>query len=243
MGRYWLARSGTETVDIQPDHKAMTIISRQTPRMTDGDTVVFLEGWDQKRFTSIAKIVRVMQIEGTLAGEKKLTKVELEPGVALPEDLDLDVMWYSLTIVRNTTQPQVHFRRGYRLLPNEDFETIRRGETFVARSGYFELLNALSRSLRAVFESEQILFSGEVRGRARFRERLGRLYSFVDQHVLAVGRLLQDLETEIAKVDLGDDAIDHMFVFEAGTVRGFAARADELDSQLRLFAGLHEELA
>jgi len=243
MGRYWLVRSGTKTVELQPDHKALTIVSRQTPRMSIGDTVLFLEGWEEKRFTATAGIARIVEIEGAGAEEMKLTKVELVDEVVLPEALDLDSMWYSLTIVRNTTRPHLHFRRGYRLLPQEDFYTIKKGEPFVARSGYFELLNALPQSLRVSFESEQILRAGEMRKRAGFRERLERLYAFIDQRVLAVGRLLHELAQEITKVDLGDAPIDHRFVSEPDPIQGFAARPDELESQLRRFAGLWEILA
>ena len=173
----------------------------------------------------------------------KLTKIELDAAAALPEGLDLDALWYSLTVVRNTRKPHVHFRRGYRLLPLEDFETIKGGEPFIARSGYFELLNALPQSLRAAFESEQILAAGEGRERVSFRERLERIYVFIDQRVLAVGRLLHELADVIATVHLDGGPIEHVFASDAEPTKGgFTSRPDDLAFQLRRFARLREVL-
>jgi len=162
----------------------------------------------------------------------------------LPEELDLDTMWYSLTIVRNTTRPHVHFCRGYRLLPKADFETIKKGEPFIARSGYFELLNALPPSLRAEFDAEQLLMAaGDAHERVRFREKFERLHVFIEQRVLAVGRLLHDLADVIVRVDLDGGPIEHVFASDAEPSKdGFASRFDDLASQLQRFARLREVL-
>jgi len=244
MKRYWIARGGTKSVEIQPDHKALTIVSRRTPRMGIGDTVLFLEGWEQVRFTATATIARIIPIEGDGAEDVKLTEVELEGASVLPEELDLDTMWYSLTIVRNTTRPHVHFCRGYRLLPKADFETIKKGEPFIARSGYFELLNALPPSLRAEFDAEQLLMAaGDAHERVRFREKFERLHVFIEQRVLAVGRLLHDLADVIVRVDLDGGPIEHVFASDAEPSKdGFASRFDDLASQLQRFARLREVL-
>lgn len=243
MARFWLVRSGTTAVDLQPDHLAVTIVSRRTPRMSVGDTVLFLEmGGEQMRFTATARIVRIVPFQSESVEEPKLTKVELKSPVSLPEGLNLDTLWYSLTIVRNTSKPDVHFRRGYRLLPQEDFETIKKGDPFLARSGYFELLNALPQSLRAAFEAEQVLLAGQARERVTFRERLERLYAFIDQRVLAVDRLLRELAEVTAELDLDGAPIEHWFVSEPDPAEGLAARPDGLAVQLQRFEELRAAL-
>jgi hypothetical protein len=211
--------------------------------MKIGDTVLFLEGREQMRFTATATVARVTPIQSGGAEEAKLTQVELEGVAALPEGLDLDTFRYSLTIVRNTVKPYVHFRRGYRLLPHEDFETIEKGEPFIARSGYFDLLSALPRSLRAAFEAEQILLGEEGRTRVRFRDRLERLYAFIDRRVLAVGRLLSELAEVLSQVELDRAPMEHWFVSEGDGIReGLVSQPDDLFSQLLRFAGLWEVL-
>lgn len=227
---------------IEPDHSVLTIASRRMPRMSAGDTVLLLEGRNQRRFTATAIVLRVVHIQSDGADEAMFTKIELGSATALPEGLDLDALWYSLTIVRNTSRPNVHFRRGYRLLPLDDFETIRNGEPFIARTGYFELWNSLPPSLKAAFESEQILLAGGGREREGFRQRLERLYKFIDKRVLAVGRLLHALEEVAGALNLDGAPVEHWFAAETEASPGVAARPDNLAVQLRRFAGLREVL-
>lgn len=243
--RYWLVRDGTVSVEIAPDRRALTILSRGIPRMAIGDVVVFLEGDDPQGFRATATIARVLPIEGRDPEERRTTKVELEPAVELPEHLGLEIMRYSLTIVRNTKSPAVHFRRGYRLLPQADVETLKAGETFVARAGYFELLNALPPELRAAFEAQQVLARVGESKPATFEENLKRIYTFLDQRVFSVGRLLEAIDhvaRDLALADSNGNALEHQFESDDEPVTGVANRTDELSAQVQRFSGLRQEL-
>jgi hypothetical protein len=174
-----------------------------------------------------------------------MTKVELDHTGELPEGLDLEVMQFSLTIVRNTRAPHVHFRRGYRLLPNADFDTLKGAEAFVARTGYFELLNALPSALRATFEADAILSSMGEQRRTPYRTRLQRLHLFLDQRVFSAGRLLDVIDamaSELALTDAGDVSLGHLFAGEPDIASGRIPTSDDLTSQVRRFAGLKKEL-
>jgi hypothetical protein len=215
------------------------------PRVTVGDVVVFLEGLDSMRFSGTAKVTRVIAFEGQVEDDKQMTKVELEHTGELPEGLDLEVMQFSLTIVRNTRKPRVHFRRGYRLLPNADFETLKGAEAFVARTGYLELLNALPSALRATFEADEILFAMGGPRRTPYRTRLQRLHLFLDQRIFSAGRLLDSIDamaSELALTDARNVSLGHLFAGEPDTTSGRIPTPDDLTSQVRRFAGLKKEL-
>jgi hypothetical protein len=213
--------------------------------MAVGDGMVFLEGFNHFQFTGTAQIVEVRETEFVKddeGGRKYVVKIALKDMTPFSDPLALDVMWYSLTIVRNLERPWLHFRRGYRLLPAVDFESIKRGERFVARSGYYELLNALPPSLRAAYQAEEILAANGRRTRASFRQLLERLHTFIDERVLAVGRLLRDIGGLASKLRLGHEALEHTFTSEPNEVRRPDGRPDELGIQLFRFAKLQEAL-
>lgn len=244
--RYWLVRAGTTSVDIGSEGQSLTIWSRRSPRLAVGDAVVFLEGSEARVFRRTAKVTRVIPFEGQSSAEKRMTKVELELTDDLPAGLELEVMQYSLTVVRNTRSPYAHFRRGYRLLPKADFETLKSAEAFVARTGYFELLNALPRTLRATFEAEEILSGrGDIRT-TPYRARLERLHSFLDHRIFAAGQLLAKLDAaanELALTDPEGVSLGHVFTDDEERTTGRTASADELAAQVQRFTGLRRELA
>jgi hypothetical protein len=75
-----------------------------------------------------------------------------------------------------------------------------------------------------------------------FRERLERLYAFIDQRVLAVDRLLRELAEVTAELDLDGAPIEHWFVSEPDPAEGLAARPDGLAVQLQRFEELRAAL-
>ena len=197
-------------------------------------------------FRGTAKVSQVIASDVLPEEEKRITKVLLDRTADLPEGLDLTVMQYSLTLVRNTRSPHVHFRRGYRLLPKVDFETLKGAEAFVARTGYFELINALPQTLQASFAAEEILSASSDPRRTAYRVRLDRLYSFLDQRVFAVGRLLEAVDAAVRNLGLTNAegvALEHLFVDEVQTAYGGTLPADNLAAQVRRFAGLNKEFA
>src|SRR5262245_14915443 len=121
--RYWLVNLQSVSVEVGADAARFTIWARRAPTMAAGDIVVFLEPGKPRRFGRVGKIVRVDSTRSEPA-EMLRTTIELAPLSELPPDLDLETMQYSLTIVRNTQNPTVHFRRAYRLLPTVDYHTL-----------------------------------------------------------------------------------------------------------------------
>jgi hypothetical protein len=212
--------------------------------MVARDGIVFIQAFDRFQFTGTANIaeVQLMDLSEDETGQKHVCKISVEDVRHLVEPLDVDVMWYSLTIVRNLVKPWLHFRRGYRLLPAVDFETIVKGQPFVARSGYYELLNALPPSLKAAYQAEEILSANGGRLHSSFRRSLERLHAYVDERVVAVGRLLASIGELAAALQLGDGAVEHTFVSSPDEGGRLAGRADELGAQLRRFAKLQQAL-
>jgi hypothetical protein len=186
-----------------------------------------------------------MSFEGKSAEDKRRTIVELEEIVDFAEGLNFDDMRYSLTFVRNTRAPWVHFRRGYRLLPEHDFETLSLGEPFVARTGYFELINSLPDELKAEFEAEIILDPPAASGDGIYRRRLERLHSFLYQRVFRAGELLTRTHSLAMKLGLRDAdgvLVEHVFADEALDPDGQRAAVDSLRVQAQRFEGLRSEL-
>jgi hypothetical protein len=138
-----------------------------------------------------------------------LTRLQVQRWVPFSEDLTVDALKYSLTIVHNLRSPLRHFRPGYRRLPLDDLRTLESGEVFVARTAYHEILAALPEVLRNVFLSEEVMLRRDEEGfgpDGRFARRLRDLYAFIVERIISVGCLLEDLVSEIEKVDLRDES-------------------------------------
>lgn len=245
--RHWLIRVDSQSVAIEPKFVSFRLYTLRRPSLSIGDRVLFLEG-EPAVFGHLATINEVSSDAGespesTAAAPffRKPTTYVLSNVERLDDPLSLDEARFSLTIVRNTLKPWVHFRRGYRVLPSIDFDSVVRRETFVARTGYFELLNSLPASLRLIFQSEQVLMS-EPRS---YLERLQRLHAFLDSRVFEAGRLLRSIEEAVRSLQLKSDnaePVAHLFAAESDGSSAKDGQSDDLDAQLRRFGRLYELL-
>jgi hypothetical protein len=183
----WLVRNAESTkVDLQ--HKQVRIRIRRTLGIKEGDRLVLLAAPGiQPTFTHVATVNRIRMFQEE---DVRLYNVEVDDWSALDRQVARDEFRYSLTIVRNLERPYLHFLRGYRLLPESDYEAIVRGEPFLARSAYMELFLALPNSLQRTFRAENLALETE---RAPYAERLRALFLFLDERVLEVGRLLREI--------------------------------------------------
>ncbi len=245
--RHWLIRVDSQSVGIEPRFVSFTLYTRRRPSLSIGDRVLFLEG-EPAVFGHLATISEISSDAGESAEStaaapllRKPTTYVLSNVEKLDDPLSLDEARFSLTIVRNTLKPWVHFRRGYRVLPSIDFESLVRRETFVARTGYFELLNSLPAKLRLIFQSEQVLMS-EPRS---YLERLQRLHTFLDTRVFEAGRLLRSIEEAVRSLQLKSDnaqPVAHLFAAESNGSATIDGQPDDLDAQVRRFGRLYELL-
>jgi hypothetical protein len=233
-------------VDAGPDRATVSIVSRRRPRIAKGGVIVLLSSQRQGLVFSAHAAVDTVSTDVVPDGEGgSVTRLQVQKWEPFSEDLTLDALKYSLTIVRDPRSPLRHFRPGYRRLPPDDLRTLESGEVFVARTAYHELLSALPEVLRNAFLSEEVMLRRDEEGfgfEGRFARRLRDLYAFIVERVISVGCLLEDLVSEIEKVDLRDEsgnAYVHSFFEEDGSaVRGIG---DNIADQAALFRGLNGE--
>jgi len=247
--RHWLVRVDAPSIKMAPGNKALVITSKRQPNIKAGDVIVLMTKVRQKgvfsKYTTVSgvEVSKVKKLPGEITVK---TKVFLTGWESLSNtdgsSSEVDVFNYSLTFVRNLLRPNLHFRRGYRILPVHDFETIQRGEAFVARTGYFELLNALPVTMRKKFLGEELLSTSS----NAFVARLSRLNEFINIRVLSVGSLLSELNSVIRETSIQDEdgnLPDHLFV-DGTAENNQTARSDgdNIFIQEKLFNDLNQSL-
>lgn len=244
--RYWLIRAQAPSIKLDLETKALTITSRRLPQIKVDDVLVLMTGDKKKRiFSHIARVANEPASKVVNDGSKWKTKIDLSELKEFPESNDVDLFSFSLTFVRNLLRPELHFRRGYRLIPSHDFHTILNGEAFVARTGYYEFLRALPATLRASFEGEELLLLAADKPVLTFGEKLTRLQRFIQTRVLSVGALLSELNTLIHRMSLHDgDGIpfNHLIDDEASSRNHQDRYGDDIAVQAKLFENLHRSL-
>lgn len=257
--RYWLIRTDAPSINVSLDDFVVKIISRRQTTIDEGDVLLlFKKGHQASAFGQYATVSRIeidkVMVEdrsGELTGDLSIqTQIMVEEWKKLPNteetSIEVDDLKYSLTFVRNLLKPELHFRRGYRLLPDKDFETITLGEAFVARTGYYELLNALPTTLRVAFESEELMTSAARGSLTTFESRLSRLHEFINSRVLTVGVLLKELNLAIHEIAIRNEeggVFEHVFIGEEGEDKQTARHAgDNISYQSKIFDDLDQTL-
>jgi hypothetical protein len=241
--RIWSIRADAPSVVADLRRGVVSITSKRRPQISEGDTLVLTKGAGRHLiFSAHSAVEGVSKTETTDHDNRYQITIKTGEWTAFAEDLSLNALRYSLTLVRNLQYPDRHFRGSYRKVPEEDFGTLVSGEIFVARTAFHELLAALPEQLRRTFLADEILFADSERRfslEGRFVGRLRRLYDFILFRVVSVGVLLQELSDVIGQVDLRDDRgaeLAHAFADE--DQEGISVAPDNIADQAALFSEL-----
>ncbi len=240
--RYWLLQDRAPSVDVAARSRQVIMRSRRAARIAVGDELVLLTrlSWPHA-FTHTAKVRHVehKQIEKQDEGGFVLTTVSIEEWKPIDGSPELDTMAFSLTFVQNLERPLLHFRKGYRTLPEVDFETILRGQPFLSRTAYFELLNAVPQEIRLTFQSMEFLRPSQARRNDRYAERLARLWHYIVEQVVIVGDSLIELDALIHQTEIfqsDNHQIEHRITEEGGL------RTDSIEVQAGAFRAFKAQM-
>jgi hypothetical protein len=235
----WLVRTDAPSISFNGKFEEFVVTSRRKPRIRAGDTILFLKSASGVLFENFAKVTHVRQAEKTDDDGNGATSFLVSRYESAIPDIDIDSLKFSLTFVRNFSNPSLHFRRGYRSVSAQDLKTIINGEAFLARTAYYELLGSLPSTLRASFEADEIIGAAQKGGLSfEFRSRLKRLNEFIEVRILSVGKRLGEINQSLNFLNLNDD-FDHCFVADDADVR---TRANFLSVQIDRFRHLNEAL-
>ena len=224
----------------------VTIKSRRRLSIRQGDELLLLSRSEGRQaFTAYTSVVTVESPSSERDDRLQTHRVLVDHWLPLEPPVYLDLFIFSLTIVRNLDRPNLHFRSGYRRLPEEDVMSIRKAEPFVARTTYYKLLNALPDGLQSSFLAD-LLLDTSFANATRFQERARKLITFIDERVVAAGTLIHAMEKTIAQLELNseDSSFDHVFAEEASPDQNdIPPRFDNLFEQAEAFRELQSTLA
>jgi len=188
----WIVRDQTTSVQTGPERDSVIFRLRRSLSVKPEDSFILLSSeMTERTFTHEALVTGVEQVKEE--EEVRVFRVTIDKWKTLERQLPLDDFYYSLTIVRNLKKPYLHFRQGYRRIPEGDYQSIVHGEPFLARTLFLELLLALPDMLRRQFTIEGDLFLDLEGENSLFLNRLTRLLAFVNERVLTVGSQLLEI--------------------------------------------------
>jgi len=134
--------------------------------LSEGDKFIILEKDSSGRltFTYYGKIISKESNNAAIKyGEKKFVHdLILEIKGLLNEDNLLEDYYYSLEIIKNFKNPYVHFQQSYRLIKDNDFDTIINKKINIPRSFFGILFNVLPREHKLNFISSIIKDEGDL---------------------------------------------------------------------------------
>lgn len=198
----WLVRKNASGVRVNPKENSITILSKSRPRFRRKDGVILAEGSGKNLiFSETSTIVAVEYPETAPLGEARETKIALDEWKPLKQDTTLDLLQFSLKCVWNFDRPDLHFRRAYRKLPAPDIRTIAAGEPFILRTAYYSLLKSLPPRIQELFERELKDSTDRPHARVSLEDRFRKLFRFIDDRILSVGKLLKHLHVLISEYD------------------------------------------
>lgn len=117
------------------------------------------------------------------------------------EPIPLDLLSYSLQRLTNFNRPSVHFRRAYVRLSFSDYETIRTGRIYWARTAFGTILNALPASAQS-FLQIHLLSEGAINSNneINYRRAFELLEKFLEANYFQVGKLFSAIDRELGAI-------------------------------------------
>jgi hypothetical protein len=234
----WIIRSNALSVSVE--NTRIILRSKRHVSIKPGDELVLLSsGWV---FTHTARVLDISAGSTTLRPneQKNWWELHIERWDPLPREVELDDVSTSLTFVRNWKRPKVHVRQAYRRLPDDDLETIKRGDIFLARDAYLTLIAALPPRLGQYFLAERSPASAQSRSIVDYAERAVALIRFIDERVLSVGKVVlaaQD-QWDILSTRIGSPKGQALYVWDENEM---ATPATNLTLQAQAFRTLLPE--
>lgn len=112
----------------------------------------------------------------------------------------LSELEYSLPVVENYNNPEVHFQQQFRNMPDKDYETVVNGWVYASRTVFGKLINALPRQNKLEFMIQAMdNFSTIDFRNTSIIAGLEFLYDYIDRRILSRGRLLVATDSIINK--------------------------------------------
>src|SRR6267143_4421441 len=124
----WLLREGSPSTEVSAQSSVVVIRIRRGLSIKPRDRLLLLSSLlERPAFTHRATVGSVEEVKAEEDGLRvyRLTVDKWQP---LDRAIERDEFRYSLTVVRNLEKPFLHFRQGYRRLPESDYISIREGE-------------------------------------------------------------------------------------------------------------------
>lgn len=228
---------------------AFVIPSRRGVSIREGDSLVFYSGeGNQSAFRQAARVLGVVEVgarespEAMGISSQRFFQVKFDHVQDLDVEVTLETLKYSLQRVRRFDKPHAHFRRTYTRISGFDFETIRTGRIFWARTVFGTILNELPLEVQRVLQSE--LLSARAispSGELDCEIGLAVLKDFIDSRYLKVARLFSGIDSllgDLARVGIRRLIPEELSFRDEGDDAG-----DSILLQVRLFEEFLTELS
>ena len=236
----WIIRANAPSVTIEK--KRVVLKSRRRVSIGAGDALVLLSS--ESVFVDKARVLEVREASAPSAApldegeQKRWWEIDIDDWKSLPQEVDLTDASTSLTFIRKWRRPKIHVRLAYRRLPDEDLETLERGELFVARDAYLTFLDALPARLVQLFLAEN---PSPLRtwSSANYADRASAVIKFIEERVMSVGLVASATQSQwdifMRRADSPDSS--RLYVWDEDE----AARPIDFTSQVQAFRSLLSE--
>ena len=222
----WIIRATAPSVTVE--QKRVVLRSRRRVSIVAGDELVLLS--NESVFIDKARVLEVRHASAPSIAP--LDEGDIDEWKSLPQEVDLTDASTSLTFIRDWRRPKIHVRLAYRRLPEEDLETLERGELFVARDAYLTFLDALPARVVQLFLAEnpppfrawRITY---------YADRVRALIAFIEERVMSVGRVAITVQNrwDLFSARTGSSSSPPLYVWDEAE----DARPIDFTSQVQAF--------
>jgi hypothetical protein len=236
----WVIRANAPSVTIE--QKRVVLKSRRRVSIGASDALVLLSS--ESTFVAKARVLEVREASAPSVApsdegeQKRWWEIDIDEWKSLPQEVDLTDASTSLTFIRKWRRPKSNVRLAYRRLPDDDLETLERGELFVARDAYLTFLDALPARLVQLFLAE---YSSSLRtwSSANYADRASALIKFIEERVMSVGLVASATQSQwdIFMRRAGSQDSSRLYVWDEDE----AARPIDFTSQVQAFRSLLSE--
>ena len=190
----WIVRSNAPSVAVEETR--VVLRSKRRVSIKRGDELLLLS--NEWVFTDKTNVLDTKESRSRLDSdeEKRWWEVHIDKWEPLPQALDLNDASTSLTFIRNWRRPKVHVRPAYRRLPDDDLETIERGDLFLARETYLSFVSALPPRLVQYFLAESTFPSQIPWDTPEYVDRAVALIRFIEERVLSLGKVVMAAQNQ-----------------------------------------------
>lgn len=159
-------------------------------------------------FTNAGKISAIGKKESISGNNLKSTpkqptyryNFDFQVNKKLEKNNRLSELEYSLPVIENYNNPEVHFQQQFRNMPDKDFETVVNGWVYASRTVFGKLINSLPRQGKLEFMIQAMDHFSTINFRnTSIVDGLEFLYDYIERRILSRGRLLVAIDGIIKK--------------------------------------------